>query len=56
MFPMVWKYAQMHEITFFTTPDDKKYKLLNHVSNGLEVCTNASKHVFTTSDVEKYLF
>jgi hypothetical protein len=30
--------------------------LLKHVSNGLEVCANASKHVFTTSDEEKYLF
>jgi hypothetical protein len=46
MFLMVWKYAQMHQNTFFTTQDGKKYLFLKHVSNGLEVCANASKHAF----------
>jgi hypothetical protein len=46
MFLMVWKYAQMHQNTFFTTPDGKKYLFLKHVSNGLEVCANAAKKRF----------
>jgi hypothetical protein len=46
----------MHQNTFLTTPDIKKYLFYKLDSGGLEVCANASKHVFTTQDVEKYLF
>jgi hypothetical protein len=42
MFLVVYKHAQMHQNTFLTTPDIKKY----FFSGGLEVCENASKHVF----------
>jgi hypothetical protein len=56
MFLVVWKHAKMHQNTFLTTPDAKKYLFYGHVSGGLEACANASKHVLTTPDVEKYLF
>jgi hypothetical protein len=36
----VWKYAQMHQKTFLTTPDDFK----GHDHAGLEICENALKH------------
>ncbi len=52
---MVWKYVHIHQNAFLTSPDVKKRVLKKHVSNCLEVCANASKHVFTTSDEEKYL-
>ncbi len=61
----------MHQITFFTTPDVKKYFLKDFIlmvrkciktrpdvekylfyeldSGGLEVCANASNHVFNHS-------
>jgi hypothetical protein len=41
-----WKYAQMHQNTFSTTPDGQKYLFSEHFSGALEVCENASKHVF----------
>jgi hypothetical protein len=37
----VWKYAQMHQNTFLTTPDVKKYLFLKLDSGCLEVCANA---------------
>ena len=59
------KYAQMHQNTFLTTSYSKKYYFLTKkfpdsrrskisflqkkVSGGLEVCANASKHVFKHS-------
>jgi hypothetical protein len=47
----------MHQNTFLTTPDGKKYLFLKKVSGGLEVCANASKHVFNpTPDGQKNLF
>jgi hypothetical protein len=46
MFLVVWKHAQMHQNTFLTTPDTKKYLFQGHVSGGLKACANASKHVF----------
>jgi hypothetical protein len=46
MFLVVWKYAQMHQNRFLTTPDGQKYIFSEHFSGGLEVCANASKHVF----------
>jgi hypothetical protein len=49
MFRVVWKNAQMHQNTFLTTPDGKKYLFQGHVSGGLEACANASKHVFDHS-------
>jgi hypothetical protein len=53
MFRVVWKNAQMHQNTFLTTPDGKKYLFQGHVSGGLEACANASKHVFDHSRREK---
>jgi hypothetical protein len=44
-FLVVWKHAQIHQKTFLTTPDAKKY----FFSGGLEACANASKHVFNHS-------
>ena len=49
MFLMVWKHGQMHQNTFLTTPDVKKYLFQGHVSGGLEACANASKHIFNHS-------
>jgi len=49
MFLMVWKYAQMQQNTFFTTPDGKKQVFKKHVSNGLEICANASKRILILS-------
>jgi hypothetical protein len=46
IFPVVWKYAKMHQNTILTTPDGQKYLFSEHFSGGLEVCENASKHVF----------
>ncbi len=39
----------MEQNTFLTTPDGKKYLFWKKVSGGLEVCANASKHVFNHS-------
>jgi hypothetical protein len=48
---------QMHQNTFLTTPDGKKFLFWKKVSGGLEVCANASKHVFNpTPDGQKNLF
>jgi hypothetical protein len=49
MILVVRKYAKMHQNTFLTTPDGKKYLFWKKVSGGLEVCTNASKHAFNHS-------
>jgi hypothetical protein len=46
----------MHQNTSLTTPDGKEYLFWKKVSGGMEVCSNASKHVLTTPDVKKYLF
>jgi hypothetical protein len=48
-FLVAWKHVQMHQNTFLTTPDGKKYLYWKKVSSGLEVCANASKHVFKHS-------
>ena len=50
---MVWKYAQMHQNTFLTTPEVKKiiYKGLD--SGSLEIHQNT---FFTTPDVKKKIF
>ncbi len=53
---MVWKIAQMHQNTFFTTPDGQKYLFSEHFSGDLEVCENASKHVFNHSRRFKNIF
>jgi hypothetical protein len=39
----------MHQNTFVTAPDSKKYLFRRKVSVGLEVCGNASKHAFNHS-------
>jgi hypothetical protein len=56
MFLVVCKHAKMHQNTFLTTPDGKKYPFQDHVSGGLEACENASNTFLTTPDVVKYLF
>jgi hypothetical protein len=43
---VVCKYAQMRKNTFLTTSDITKYLFKELDSGGLEVCANASKHVF----------
>jgi hypothetical protein len=55
MFLVVWKYAQMHQNTFLTTPDVQKYLFSEHFSGGLEVCENASKRVFNHYRLKKKL-
>ncbi len=52
-FLVFWKYVQMHQNTLLTTPDGKKYLFWQKVSGGLEVCANASKHVFDQSRRKK---
>jgi hypothetical protein len=52
MFQVVWKSAKMPQNTFLAFPDVKKYL----VSGGLEVCANASKHVFYHSKRSKIYF
>jgi hypothetical protein len=42
----------MHQNTFLTTSDVKKYLLKKLESGGLEVCANASEHDITTTDVK----
>ncbi len=49
MFLVVWKHAQMHQNTFSTTPDTKKYLFQGHWFGGMEACENAP-------DVKKYFF
>ena len=54
---MVGKYAQMHQNTFLTTSDSKKYLFWKKVSGGLEVKMQMHQHTFlTTPDGKKYLF
>ena len=54
MFRVVWKNAQMHQNTFLTTPDGKKYLFQGHVSGGL---AQMHQNTFsTTPDVKKYFF
>ncbi len=49
---VVWKCTQIHKCT-----SDVKIFFFQDLDSGcLEVCANASKHVFTTPDVKKYLF
>ncbi len=49
MILVVWKYAQMYQNTFLPNLDGKIYIFLKKVSGGMEVCANASKHVFNHS-------
>ncbi len=56
MILVVWKYAKMHQNMFVTTPDVQKYLFWKIVSGGLEVCANASKHVFNHSRRSKISF
>ncbi len=53
---VVWKYSQMHQNTFLTSPDGQKYLFSEHFSAGLEVCEYASKHHFNPPDVQNDLF
>jgi hypothetical protein len=46
----------MHQNTFLTTPDGKKYLYWKKVTGGLEVCANASKHVLSTPEGQKNHF
>jgi hypothetical protein len=46
-FLVVWEYAKMQQNTFLTTPDGKEYLFRKKVSGGLQICANASKHIFT---------
>jgi len=47
---------RMHQNTSLSTPDGKKYLFWKKVSGGLEVCANASKHVFKHSRHSKIPF
>jgi hypothetical protein len=46
----------MHQNTFLTTTDVPKYLFSEHFSGNLEVCENASKHVFIHSRRSKTSF
>ena len=46
----------MHQNTFLTTPDIKKYIFYELDSGGLEVCANALKTFLTTPDIKKNFF
>jgi hypothetical protein len=46
IFLVIWKYAKTHQYTFLTTPDVQNDLFWKKVFGGLEVCENASKHVF----------
>jgi hypothetical protein len=46
----------MHQNTFLTTPDVQKYIFWKKISGGLEVCGNASKHIFNHSRLSKISF
>jgi hypothetical protein len=46
----------MDQNTFLTTTDIKKYLFYELDSGGLEVCANASKHVFNHSRGSKNYF
>ena len=50
------KYAQMHQNTFLNTPDGQKNLFWRNDSVGLEICANASKHVFKHSRRSKISF
>jgi hypothetical protein len=52
---VVWKYAQLHQNTFLTTPDGQKYLFSEHF---LLVWNYANTHqntFSTTPDFQKYL-
>jgi hypothetical protein len=51
MFLVVWKHAQMHQNTFLTTPDTKKYLFQGQVSGGMDQNTFS-----TTPDVKNDFF
>ena len=46
----------MHQNTFLTAPDTKKYLFQGHVSGGPEACENALKHGFNHSRRNKFFF
>jgi hypothetical protein len=62
MILLVWKYAQMHlcpptithQNTFLTTSNLKKFS--GHDFGVLEVCANASKHLFNNFRPKKIFF
>jgi hypothetical protein len=56
MFLVVWKYAQMHQSTFFTPPYIKKYRFKNLILVVWKYAQMLQNTFFTTSDVKKYLF
>jgi hypothetical protein len=53
MFRVVWKLAQMHQNTFLTTPDGKKYFFFRVILKHAKMPQNT---FLTSPDVEKYLF
>jgi hypothetical protein len=46
----------MHQNMFFTTPDVQKHLFKKKDFGGLEVCANASKHVFNHNRRSKISF
>jgi hypothetical protein len=46
----------MHQNTFLPTTDGQKYLFSEHFSGNLEVCENASKHVFYPLQTFKNIF
>ncbi len=56
MILVLWKNAQMHQNTFWTTPEVQKYLFSEHFSGGLELCENASKRVFNHYRLSKITF
>ena len=52
-FLVVWKYAQMHQNTFLTTPDVEKYLFKGLDSGGREMHQN---RFFTAPEIKKHFF
>jgi hypothetical protein len=53
---VVWKYAQMHQNTFLTTPYIKKILFMNLILVVWKYAQMQQNSFLTTSDVKKYLF
>jgi hypothetical protein len=53
MFLVVWKYAQMHQNTFLTTSDDRKYFFLKNLILVVWKYVKMRQNMYiTTSDVK----
>jgi hypothetical protein len=56
MFLEAWKYAQMHQTTFLTTPDDEKHLFWKKFLVVRKYAKIHKNTFLTTPDGKKYLF